>query len=349
MVLITALAWASGLWLGSDSWLVAYIKRLLSSTELLPSILYGAAALKVSVIAWLIWCTIAISFLLAVTTNFGRADRVILIVDDLDRCPEDEIVDLIDGIKLMIDDKDVGEVVQAFVLADDTVLETAIQHRFKALTKGLDSSESANVHWRSVVREHMEKVFLCHVSLPELEASDVKSLVETFGKEFDPPESEEYPGSTGEKVVEGGPNGDQADGPASSDTKPGDDPPSEEGTDDEKGATPPSRRDPVLPGPELDATAILSEVELSAIQNALEEQFGETLAAAALTPRTVRSFLFKYQLARMLLQSNGEVFEVQNLARSLAMAVSSAKSDDGAANGSGDSNDPIEAVVRLVA
>jgi hypothetical protein len=141
--------------------------------------------LSVSLLALIIWCSIAALFSFAVVTVYARVDRILLVVDDLDRCPKEEIVDLIDGIKLMLDDEEVGSLVQALVLADDLILETAIRQRFAKLEDNMTSeNQRGAAGWKAAVREHMEKVFLCHVSIPVLDAGDLEPLVDVFGREF---------------------------------------------------------------------------------------------------------------------------------------------------------------------
>jgi|GEM_PF-6592397 len=148
----------------------------------------SSSLLVPSLAGWLVWCCISAIFYISTITNFDRIDRIFLVVDDLDRCPQEEIVDLIDGIKLMIDDKNIGNVVQALILADDTILDAAVKKRFEGLP--IEDARRAEA-----VREHMEKVFLSHAHIPKLSGKDVNELVgvyaHEFGLEADDPEMRE--------------------------------------------------------------------------------------------------------------------------------------------------------------
>jgi hypothetical protein len=59
-------------------------------------------------------------------------DRVLIIVDDLDRCAPAEIIDLIESLKLLLEDPQVQDRVQVMMLVDEDVLEHAIALKFRA-------------------------------------------------------------------------------------------------------------------------------------------------------------------------------------------------------------------------
>ncbi|MBO9407646.1 hypothetical protein J7399_09415 [Shimia sp. R9_1] len=311
LLFLVAVVWFSTFFGGESGWLIDVLKT--AASEKLDT--DAAQVLNASKVAWGIWCLIAITFFGAVISNIGRADRILLIVDDLDRCPPDEIVDLIDGIKLMIDDEDVGKLVQAFVLADDTVLEAAIRRRFE----GLSSKEDGNPgRWRAAVREHMEKVFLCHVSLPVLSAKGIEELVTTFSKEFGL-ETKEAPLKKPSQSLDAP---EKVERPT---------------------AAPSLPSSPAEPAVEF----VLSIDEHNAIRSALSSQCEES--DEIITPRTVRSFLVKYQFARMLLQSNRITFESDHLVEKLALEVSSARISGKVSEKQIEDGDAVSLVVRLVA
>jgi hypothetical protein len=133
-------------------------------------------------LAWGIWVFVSALASAALAVPFGRIDRILVIVDDLDRCPPEEIVDLIDGIKLMLEEQHVGSHVQALVLADNNVLQHAISKRFKDFIA--TDAQNLEMFRKRVIREHMEKVFICHFLLKPLEHNDVAILAKAFAKEF---------------------------------------------------------------------------------------------------------------------------------------------------------------------
>ncbi|MEP3631422.1 MAG: P-loop NTPase fold protein [Hyphomicrobiales bacterium] len=300
-----------------------------------------------STVAWIVWCTIAGAFTLAIGTNIGRTDRILLVVDDLDRCPQEEIVELIDGIKLMIDDEQVGKFVQVLVLADDAILEAAIRHRYERAE--IMGREGGGHRWRTAVREHMEKVFLCHISIPDLEANDLEPLVDVFGDEFDSKtkvgvslkdlanvkyantafeRASNIIASTAEITKEILSSGAIEQSQIISETN-----------FDPFGASNPKDQ-------KKDLATVLATSELNAIKIALNGRFSVSETKNIITPRSIRSLLFKYQLARMLLQANKINFSTEDLASMLVQEVFSSNQKDKL---SLEKSNEIAWVVRLVA
>lgn len=291
---------------------------------------------SVPILAFILWSLIVLLFLAAIGTDYARVDRILLIVDDLDRCPQEDIVDLIDGVKLMLDDEEVGSLVQALILADHTILEAAIRRRFSENGGGQHhSSQGLHEEWRPAVREHMEKVFLCHISIPVLNEDDIDPLIDVFAREFGSVHAK--PHSTGGSNAEATSNatlnsrflagvGERAlieeaefDGSSSgfkegsaSDLREG-----PAGTSSEKNAdTEVSEAGYSKFSPEV----VLSIDETEAIKSAINETLhnGEI---SVFTPRSIRALLFKYQLARMMLQANGIDIEPRRLASRLVEAT----------------------------
>lgn len=334
--------WGTAFVGGADGILVNALQKFSTSFAFTEAAVNSEnLTLSVSFVAWIVWCAIVICFGVAVLTDYARVDRILLVVDDLDRCPQEEIVDLIDGIKLMIDDKEVGAVVQVLVLADDTILETAIGNRFtNRHNNGARNQPSHEAQWRAAVREHMEKVFLCHISIPVLKADDLEPLIEVFGREFGV--SGALPATTGSSSAlsqslassttvtksETVGQGRSISASLGSDG-------SREGTlsvgsSETSGTTTTSTTNfegfSTSEG-KVAAEIVLSQLELSALKSALHEQFKKPGLDFVVTPRSVRSLLFKYQLARMILQANDMRVDAEELASPLVNRVFSGEFD----------------------
>jgi hypothetical protein len=73
-----------------------------------------------------------------------------------------------------------------------------------------------------------------------------------------------------------------------------------------------------------------SNSEITALTKVIEQYFGANATGDAPTPRFVRSFLFKYQLARMLLQMTSRFYEPQKIAEALARTMKGDKLPNGA-------------------
>jgi hypothetical protein len=93
----------------------------------------------------------------------------------LDRCLPDESIDILEALKLLLEDPALAERVQVLVLMDEEPLGVAIREKFRALidARGSDSADA-------IVREHKEKLFLCALRLPELNPEEVKELLAAY-------------------------------------------------------------------------------------------------------------------------------------------------------------------------
>ncbi len=88
-------------------------------------------------------------------------ERLLLFVDDLDRCSEKKIIQVIDALRVMLDDEELIERVIILVAVDEILLERAIEHKYKEFN--LDKNSP-----KEVVKEYMDKLFIGGVKLPKL-------------------------------------------------------------------------------------------------------------------------------------------------------------------------------------
>ena len=130
------------------------------------------------------------------------------------------------------------------------------------------------------VVEHIQKVFLCHLRLPSISDKDVMDLVQHYAKEFGVDVSDDTP-SVLETITEN---------TSSSGVRQT----QHESTEEDVG------------------DFILSESEVNSLKVALGSHVN--VYKIPMTPRSVRSFLFKYQILRMILRLNGVEFDPQVLA-----------------------------------
>lgn len=133
---------------------------------------------------WLVW-TIAAFFML-VLPHFGldeRPDRILLIIDDLDRCTPIEMLGVIESVRLLLDDPVTNARMQVLMLVDETVLNHAIALRYESMIversaslayAGETASRSAT---EEIIAEQTEKLFACYLRLPKLSREDVSELV----------------------------------------------------------------------------------------------------------------------------------------------------------------------------
>lgn len=79
--------------------------------------------------------------------------RILFFVDDLDRCSKEQMLKTIDSIRIMLDDKEISNKIIVLSAIDERLLRDSIKLKYQD---------------DFLVREHMDKLFLISLKLPEL-------------------------------------------------------------------------------------------------------------------------------------------------------------------------------------
>jgi hypothetical protein len=156
----------------------------LGSSEVLKS------ALGANVVSWSWWGATAFDALLlcAAIVVFNwiqgggpRPRRVLLVVDDLDRCKPEHLLSVMESIKLLIEDPEISSRVQVAMLVEEEILKHAIYDKYKSLTdqKNADVLKTTYTADR-LMRENCEKLFTASLRLPQLSKSDLKNVISSF-------------------------------------------------------------------------------------------------------------------------------------------------------------------------
>ncbi|HAS8442384.1 KAP family NTPase [Vibrio vulnificus] len=109
-----------------------------------------------------------IEHLLKVWIPKDKESRVILFVDDIDRCEPTKIVKLIDGLRIILDNKEIHKRLIVITAIDEEILKTSIEQKYSKLEKKGDES---------LFHEYIEKVFIIGVKLNNLENNEVKEYM----------------------------------------------------------------------------------------------------------------------------------------------------------------------------
>jgi len=185
-------------WDGLNAWHFAFAGLLLSFTlspissdiayhlfgyqdPLFPSIRWVLA------LAVLVFCLIFLRFI-----GYRQlADkRLLLIVEDLDRCHTDDLLEVMESICVLLDDPEIQKRLQVMMLVDHDVLDHAVRERFKGLVQeDIPNNETENAARQEIpvsvrkcgpqyVREHVEKLFVATYRIPALSEEDLSDLIE---------------------------------------------------------------------------------------------------------------------------------------------------------------------------
>lgn len=112
-------------------------------------------------------------------TYISKNEKLIIFIDDLDRCNEHMIIDIIDSLKLMVDDPDIRKRVIILTAIDERILLRAIKYKYTHLENtDLNDLEKISIH------EYIEKFFLMGIKLNKLDESDIELLLHSYADEI---------------------------------------------------------------------------------------------------------------------------------------------------------------------
>jgi energy-coupling factor transporter ATP-binding protein EcfA2 len=162
-----------------EAWVEAFAEFLSTPRHEFPLAELGV------LVAW----TMLAAFLMVLPwlVHAGRPNRVLMIVDDLDRCSPSEMLDVIEGMRLLLDDEEVNRRLQILILADETVLNHGIGLRYDTLIReraaeagNTDKAAALRLARDEVIAEQNEKLFACHLRVAGLTNADVEALVSSL-------------------------------------------------------------------------------------------------------------------------------------------------------------------------
>jgi hypothetical protein len=289
--------------------------------------------------------------------------RLILVVDDLDRCRPEHLLSVMESIKLLIEEPEISRRVQVAMLLEEEILKHAIFEKYGGLidpakTTVLQTSYDAD----RLMRENCEKLFTASLRLPRLGKPELKDLIETFSGRRQELQKHRDALLEESRIIHERMNDKPSDvrragteptyittiirgmefykeGPPKTVYRPAT---KEEMKRDEaqieafrSRANPvlaqvdraiaavdkllPSRADKASEEPRAASPRVLAEDEVSAVLSVLADD--KVQLRGSLGPRSIRAFLFRYQLARLLLNKLEIEWQPEPLARELAEQV----------------------------
>ena len=163
--LVGVAALLSGLWLGFNPLPMQPIPRLPWLTWYPPP-----------VVAWTVIAVVAgLSVALPVWLLAAGRDknRLLLVVDDLDRMPSGEMLEIVESLKLFLENGAMRETVQLFLICEEEALRRALADKYGETTRA--------------VEENLQKLFIAHLRLPPLSPSEQEEvLTHVIGAVDDP-------------------------------------------------------------------------------------------------------------------------------------------------------------------
>ena len=103
--------------------------------------------------------------------------RILLFVDDLDRCNEEQIIDIIDSLRVILDDDEIKTQILILVALDEDKLKRAIIQKYKGLF-------TETVKLDEIVSEYMDKLFISAIKLFPITLDDRSEFVRKLAKQI---------------------------------------------------------------------------------------------------------------------------------------------------------------------
>ena len=121
--------------------------------------------------------------------NPHQKKRLILFVDDIDRCNQDKIIGIVDALRVILEDEEIAKRMIIIMAVDEEKLESAIIHKYAhlmELTASFNSEEKLPPLKRmeTTINEYMDKLFISGIKLPVLSQNEVKSVLVNYAVLF---------------------------------------------------------------------------------------------------------------------------------------------------------------------
>lgn len=106
--------------------------------------------------------------------NSWKKAKIILFVDDLDRCNEENILNFIDSLKIVNQNQYIAERIKIIAAIDERILINVVKNKYKNLVSEKDLEK--------FVREYLEKIFIFGIKLAPLTEIDKEQIFNNFTK-----------------------------------------------------------------------------------------------------------------------------------------------------------------------
>jgi hypothetical protein len=112
---------------------------------------------------------------LLVKSWIPKADgrKIILFVDDIDRCDTTKVIKIIDGLRIILDNKDIYERLIIITAVDECILNASIMMKY----------QSKDINFRNnLFQEYIEKIFIIGIKLNDLDKYEAKEYMSNIIK-----------------------------------------------------------------------------------------------------------------------------------------------------------------------
>lgn len=114
--------------------------------------------------------------------------RLLLFVDDVDRCSEDRLIQVVDALRVLLEDEEIAKRLIVLTAVDERILRRSILWKYKDILEldtvkekdnpDEETSTTHDLNKELLLKEYMDKLFITGLKLPKLDSDDrLKILV----------------------------------------------------------------------------------------------------------------------------------------------------------------------------
>ena len=103
--------------------------------------------------------------------------RIIIFVDDLDRCSEDRILSVIDSLRIMTENKYISDKVTIIAAIDERILKRVIKNKYKKMA---GEDDQVDIVLNALTREYLDKLFLFGIKLSALSNEEKVEIFDNY-------------------------------------------------------------------------------------------------------------------------------------------------------------------------
>lgn len=107
------------------------------------------------------------------TTTRRRKRKIVLFVDDLDRCKDEKLMEIIDALRVILEDEFLKDKLIVVAALDERILSSAIECKYPGVAK-------AKERIKILVREYIDKLFIFSLKLSPLSSDESKEIFDAL-------------------------------------------------------------------------------------------------------------------------------------------------------------------------
>ncbi len=101
----------------------------------------------------------------------NKHEKIILFVDDIDRCNIEQVISIIDGLRVILDNPVIHERLIIITAIDENILYQALDHKYI----GMKKKQVKAMH-----KEYLEKIFIIGLKLNHLSSNEIEEFLENI-------------------------------------------------------------------------------------------------------------------------------------------------------------------------